>query len=397
MYRFFCEDSFFGNRLLLGHSKSCWVSSVKPFAKYFLNRGCVFSYSKLAFSLKKFLNFLFRLFFENRTASVFFVNGLPFDNLFMKEDLGFERIFKNFLGNYVLRWVPGLFSNRRFVLRNYRKRSRSLQRKYGRFSGLNLYTRIPSISIFFSSAYFFTWSIKEVTDCSIPTSGIVDSDSHFSNLSFPIFGNDDCVFTILFYTRLYSDAILRGVSNCLFSEQYVLMPLHPHIVSYRKERRKYTILSTGRKKIRYRFLKKRFYYSRRLRKRTFKFSLSSIFLSNLVSKFLTYKRSSKILKLFMVLKNSFDLTKSYKFFDFYKVLFYLKLLFLRFNFKFKYSVIKYKFFLLLLVSKIYKMRKKVYMFKNISVLKLFFSLKNRTFRFKFNALFKLNRYSNLLI
>ena len=373
LYYYLSEDCFFKNKALSGHSASCWVNRLNAFGKYFLNGYCVFSFPKLVLYLKKALNFLFRLFFDNRTVTSFFSNGVPFFNFLLKNNSNFERLFQRCLSNYVLRWVPGLFSNMTFVLRNYRKKTRTLQKRFGINNGLKLYVKIPSVVVFFSSAYYFGWSINEVNRSFIPTIGIVDSNSYYGFLSFPVFGNDDTVKSLLFYLKIFVEAIIRGILNCLFVEEFVFTTLNVKIINFLEQKKKKRTL---KEEFVFRFGNvKRSRVHAVLKKSLW--SVNEVFLRRLVQKNIGFKYRSKFLKFLNYFRSVLLFnTKFYGGF-LYKILFYLKLLLLGFNFRFYYSILKYLFLLKVFYKNLQKFKKNLYILRNILIIKYFFFVYSR--------------------
>jgi len=71
---------------------------------------------------------------------------------------------------------------------------------------------VPSIIFYLSVSGRFVAAKRESDILNILSIGIVDSNVESGNVTFPIFGNDDSIYSLQFYVKLLKKAVLYGRS-----------------------------------------------------------------------------------------------------------------------------------------------------------------------------------------
>lgn len=177
--------------------------------------------------IQTFFFFVFKIYNKSRYSSLFLVNGFPFESkslkILDKVSFLYSKFFLNFFSfAYILYWVPGFFSNYKKTLAFFNKIKKRYKKKKIFFFFM---PKIPFLVFFFSSSFYFQNAIKEVNNLFIPSAGLVDSDSFFNKLNYPLFSNDDSLKTVFFLVEIITQCVLRGFFGNLFSEERVFKNL----------------------------------------------------------------------------------------------------------------------------------------------------------------------------
>lgn len=98
------------------------------------------------------------------------------------------------------RWIPGTLTNF-FTIKDYYKKNNLLE--------TNIWTssRCPSLIICFNVSGSEN-IIKEAHKLNIPIIGIVDSDANSNWINYSLFGNDDSIVSVKFYTLFFNNLIV---------------------------------------------------------------------------------------------------------------------------------------------------------------------------------------------
>jgi small subunit ribosomal protein S2 len=116
-----------------------------------------------------------------------------------------------------LRWIPGNITNMFGLFKNRKKQSLNTKYKIYKkiqYLGINQQTfrNRPDV-IFFLSSVRNLWGIFEANKFLLPILSIVDNDSIFDYIDYPIPGNDDSGKSIHLYCNIYKNSI--NLALCL--------------------------------------------------------------------------------------------------------------------------------------------------------------------------------------
>ena len=226
------------NKVLIGSNKLLWNPAVKPFCYQFLSNICIFSFERMYYCYRRALLFLFKLFYGGRNRFALFVNGLPYTSgSYFISKYSTDYFRKTTHSRVAANWIPGILTNMHTIVekshRGKRKKIKKLhpssfctftEKKLDTFKKKNEFLisfRFPDVVIFLSSSFYFSSAVKESFSIGVPSLGIVDSDGYFNYLSFPIAGNDDSLQAVLVYIKIFSEAIFRGTTKCMFTEAVI--------------------------------------------------------------------------------------------------------------------------------------------------------------------------------
>ena len=177
-------ERLFQARVHLGHKHGVWNPLMKPFL---IGRRCGLDIFDLPTTLKHFqLALMVTANIVKRKGIILFVNGRT----------QFDRLIRDTVedcGEYVCSptWRPGTLTNSHMLLKT---------------------ARLPDLMIFLNVGPSAT-AAREAATCSIPSIGIVDSDSDPRLLTYCIPGNDDSPSSVKLYCKLFSDVIKNVKQN----------------------------------------------------------------------------------------------------------------------------------------------------------------------------------------
>jgi ribosomal protein S2 len=175
-----------------------------------------FDFEPILFELRRIIGFLVN-FFEstNYLVRILITNGTPRR---VDEYLdAASKALQNFSNVFLLKWMPGTFTNcsvvYRYWARKYYKRLRNKVarrwREYNQPTAVKL-TWIPDLLITLSLAEIYTPMIGEIARLRVPTLGVIDSDVSSQPVTYVLRGNDDSMDSLLVYLKLVRACIRHG-------------------------------------------------------------------------------------------------------------------------------------------------------------------------------------------
>lgn len=235
---------FFYNQLLFGESAKNWNHENKNWVVEMYRKRALINSSKIIHSLRRAMYFLYLLYSQSTSSHILFVNGIfGADNLSKLKVKVLTNTLKRIDLPFLQRWRPGFLrnfktyntedkddANLRKIIKP--KISKILELQKQGHQNLNKFLRfseeskklpikkfknkltgkkfVPSLVVFLGSADKFKAALRESVKLRIPTCGIVDTNSSALNVLYPIYSNDDSIFSLLYILNFLNKSICFG-------------------------------------------------------------------------------------------------------------------------------------------------------------------------------------------
>lgn len=201
----------------LGHKKNLYNYRLSTFLVGFRNYIHVINLEYTLINLKKSLFFLSNL-CKNR-ANILFPNKetlfrdiIKFQAQTCKQSYIYQYYLGGILTNFKKCYWIIRFLNLTTIYKLNLNMFYRIQYIYSKFSGLTSIKRIPDCVVVLNvnSSYLIK---REAVKLGIPLIGIIDTNSSYSGIAYTIFGNDDSMESIYFFSSLFKKAILEGYTK----------------------------------------------------------------------------------------------------------------------------------------------------------------------------------------
>jgi ribosomal protein S2 len=188
------KKQFVNLQFNLGHSKRKWIRFMDTVFVGVRNNMLIFNLDYTLLVFKRAISFIIDL--VSMRGRLFFVSSfLNSAGIGLSQHL---LLGENRHGFYDGPFIGGLVSNIRLFLNVIQ-----LRRKKVAFNFYNLSFYYPSCVVVGDSNKFF-FTIKESLFLGIPSVSLIDSDLFFSDSFYPVFGNNESIFSIFFFSYMFA-------------------------------------------------------------------------------------------------------------------------------------------------------------------------------------------------